>query len=341
MNPCFKILGALLLCATALPAWAQVQPRVLPVPSTISPQLQELIAAPPPPFWNLHPKNAQEWQNFSQAFAEEAVKGLPELRQSLGVDMERTTMGGVPVLIFTPRNLPESHRDLTLLNLHGGGYVLGQGEAGTQEAVLMAGLGKFRVIYADYRMAPEFPFPAAVEDSLSVYRELLKQSPAAKTGVFGTSTGGGLTLILTMRAREAGLPLPGALAAGTPWTDLTKTGDSYRVHAGVDNVLVSHDGWVSEAAQIYAGDNDWKNPLLSPVYGDVQGFPPTLLTTGTRDLFLSNTVRMHMKLRQAGVAADLIVFEGMSHAQYHMLPSAPETIFHFEELARFFEKNLQ
>ena len=107
-----------------------------------------------------------------------------------------------------------------------------------------------------------------------------------------------MTLILTLRARAEGLPLPAAIAPGTPWTDLTKTGDSYFVNEGVDNVLISYDGWLSEAARVYAGGHDLKDPMLSPVYGDVSNFPPTLLTSGTRDLFLSNTVRMHLKLRQ-------------------------------------------
>ena len=109
----------------------------------------------------------------------------------------------------------------------------------------------------------------------------------------------------------------------------------------IDNILVSYDGWLGDAARLYAGNHDLKDPMLSPVYGDVQGLPPTLLTSGTRDLFLSNTVRMHLKLRQSGVRADLIVFEGMSHAQYHIAPNAPETTFHFNEVGRFFDTNLQ
>jgi acetyl esterase/lipase len=136
------------------------------------------------------------------------------------------------------------------------------------------------------------------------------------------------------------LPLPAAIAPGTPWTDLTKTGDSYFTNEGIDNILVSYDGWVGDAARLYAGGNDLKDPMLSPIYGDVSGFPPTLLTSGTRDLFLSNTVRMHLKLREAGVIAELIVFEGMSHAQYHMSVDARETRFHFGELERFFDRYL-
>ena len=107
---------------------------------------------------------------------------------------------------------------------------------------------------------------------MSVYRGLLETTPAERIGVFGTSTGGAMTLILTLRARAEGLPLPAAIAPGTPWTDLTKTGDSYFVNEGVDNVLISYDGWLSEAARVYAGGHDLKDPMLSPVYGDVSNF---------------------------------------------------------------------
>ena len=163
----------------------------------------------------------------------------------------------------------------------------------------MAGIGKCRVVYADYRMAPDFPYPAAIDDAMAVYRELLKRRPAESIGVFGTSTGGAMTLILALRAKDEGLPLPAALAAGTPWAQINEVGDSYVTNEGVDNVLVSYHGWLEGAARLYAAGHDMEDPYLSPVNGDVRGFPPTLLTSGTRDLFLSNTVRMHLKLRQA------------------------------------------
>lgn len=312
-----------------------------PTPQTVSPEWQKLIAAPPAPYWNTHPANIREWKELIDKFNKGAVKGLSELREQLGVTAAQGEIGGVPVWIFTPKDLPEVNRDRVLLNFHGGGYVLNAGESGTKEAVLMAGIGKFKVVYADYRMAPDFPYPAAIDDAMAVYRELLKTTPAEKIGVFGTSTGGGMTLILALRAKAEDLPLPAALAAGTPWSDMSKTGDTYFTNEGVDNVLVGYDGWVGDAARLYAGKHDLKDPMLSPVYGDVSGFPPTMLTSGTRDLFLSNTVRMHLKLREAGVSADLIVFEGLSHAQYHMSADAPETKFYFTELGRFFARNLQ
>jgi len=159
--------------------------------------------------------------------------------------------------------------------------------------------------------------------------------------VFGSSAGGGLTLALVQRAKQEGLPLPAAIAPGTPWSDMTGDGDSYAANAFVDNVLVSNRGWIGAAARLYAGAHDLREPLLSPIYGDFHGFPPAILTSGTRDLFLSNTVRAHRKLRQAGVEAALQVFEGESHAQYLADPYAPEAREAFGEIARFFDAHLQ
>ncbi len=337
-----RSLIVLLAVLLAAPVYAaETAQRHFPVPQTVSPEMQALIGAGPFPFWNLHPETDAEWKDFVKKIADAGSASLPDLRERMGVDVTPGIMAGVPVFSVTPRNLPPENAGRILLHFHGGGYVLNPGEAGTQEAILMAGIGGFKVLSVDYRMAPDFPYRAAMDDAFAVYRELLKTTPAGKIGVFGTSTGGGMTLALALRVKSGGLPLPAALAPGTPWTDLTKTGDSYFSNEGVDNTLVSYDGWLGEAAKLYAGKNDLKDPFLSPVYGDVSGFPPTLLTSGTRDLFLSNTVRMHLKLREAGVAADLIVFEGMSHAQYHMLPHAPETRFHFTELAKFFSRQLK
>lgn len=336
------ILMATLIFLLSAPVHAaELTQKHFPEPQTVTPEMMEMISGEPFPFWNLHPQNAAEWKAFVQKVAEASEAALPKLRERMNVTVVPGTVAGVAVFTVTPRNLRSENAGRILLHFHGGGYVLNPGEAGTQEAIFMAGIGGFTVLSVDYRMAPEFPYPAAMDDAVAVYRELLKTVPASRIGVFGTSTGGGMTLALPLRARAEGLPFPAALAPGTPWTDLTKTGDSYFVNEGVDNILVSYDGWLGEAAKLYAGEHDLKDPMLSPVYGDVTSFPPTLLTTGTRDLFLSNTVRMHLKLRQSGADADLIVFEGMSHAHYHMNPDAPETHFHFNELANFFNRHLK
>jgi acetyl esterase/lipase len=262
------------------------------------------------------------------------------MRDALHVKVEPATIAGVKAYIVTPDAISPANRNRLLIYFHGGGFVLRPGEAGLAEAIQLAGFGHYKVISVDYRMSPDFPYPAAMDDAMAVYRAALKMVPAKNIGIFGTSAGGSITLAMVLRARTEKLPLPGALAPGTPWSDMTKTGDTYFTNDGIDNVLVSNDGFWGAAAKLYANGRDLKDPQLSPVYGDVRGFPPTILTSGTRDLFLSNTVRMHRKLRQAGVEAQLQVFEGLSHAQYYRDINAPETIDYNNEIARFFDKQL-
>jgi acetyl esterase/lipase len=313
--------------------------KLLPVPPGVSPALQAAIAAPYPPGWDRIPGSAAAWRRLAAESAAAVAPLLPGLKQRLGVTVEPGTIAGVPVFLITPRDLPAENRDRLLLHLHGGGYVLYPGEAGAGEGMLMAGHGGFRVVSVDYRMPPDFPFPAALDDALAVWRALLAEHDPRRMAVFGSSAGGGLTLALMLRARAAGLTLPAAIAPGTPWADLAATGDSIAANAYVDNVLVSSTGWVGAAARLYAGGRDPTEPLVSPLYGDFAGLPPAIVTSGTRDLLLSDAVRTHRKLRQAGIEAALQVFEGQSHAQF-LDPLLPESAEAFAEIARFLRAHL-
>ena len=129
--------------------------------------------------------------------------------------------------------------------------------------------------------------------------------------------------------------------AGTPWSDIGKVGDTYFSNEGDDNVLVSYEGWLKEAALVYANGHDLKAPYLSPVYGDYSNFPPLMLVSGTRDLFLSNTVRVQEKMLKAERPVELVVYEGISHAQYYFNPDAPETKQHYINVTNFFERYLK
>jgi acetyl esterase/lipase len=315
--------------------------RAIPIPGTASPQLQAVIAAPyRAPTWNADPKTAGEWKDLIAKNADAGTEQRRVARQKLGVTMEPGMIGGVQVFTLTPKEIRPENRGRLLVHVHGGGYVFGPGEAGTLEGVLMAAYGGFKVISIDYRMPPDFPYPAAMDDAMAVWREVVKTNDPRNTAIFGTSTGGGMTLAMILRAKQENLPLPAAIAPGTPWSDLTETGDTYKTNEWLDNVLVSYNGWLVHAAKLYANGHDLKDPQLSPIYGDFTGFPPAMLTSGTRDLFLSLTVLTHRKLRQAGVEAELQVYEGMSHAQYNFDPYAPETKEVFSEIARFFDRHL-
>jgi monoterpene epsilon-lactone hydrolase len=318
----------------------QMNEHVISVPSTVSPEILPLIAAPPPP-WNLHPQSVAEWQEFRDNFIAHTLAELPRIRQQLGVTLEHAVLGGVRVNILTPRTIAKENENRVFLHFHGGGYVLNPGDAGTREATYMAAFGQVKVISVDYRLAPENPYPAALDDAIAVYRELIATNSPDRIGVFGTSSGGGLTLALMLRAKSERLPLPGAIGPGSPQSDATKTGDTYMTLEFIDNFLVSYDGWLKDALVVYANGHDMMDPLLSPVYGDLRDLPPTTLISATRDLLLSNTVRVHRKLRQAGVLAELHVFEGLSHNEYAMLPTAPETEEAFTEITRFFDQHLK
>jgi len=324
----------------ANPSGLELPSRFVPVPSTVSPEMQKIIGAPLRPNWNLRPKTIEEWKSFVDTFAAVAVGNVRGMRERLRVSVEKTTLDGVRAFTVMPAVVAPENRNRLLIHLHGGCYVLGPGEAGLAEAVLMAAFGGFKAISVDYRMPPEAYFPAALDDAVTAWKAALKMADPKRVAVFGTSAGGALTLALVLRAKQEGLPLPAAIAPGTPMSDTTKTGDTFHTNEMLDNILVSRDGFCDAGASFYADGHDLGDPLLSPVYGDLRGFPPTILTSGTRDLLLSNTVRVHRKLRQAGVEAILQVYEGQAHAQYLFNEAAPETKEVFGEIAVFFKKHL-
>ncbi len=314
--------------------------KSLPVPTDVSPGMQKFIAAPLNPTWHDLWKTGEEWRKAADKMDAGIVPTIPAMAERLHVKIEPSTMDGVKVFIVTPDEIPPENRNRLLIHIHGGCYVLFPGEAGATEAITMAGLEHFKVISVDYRMPPEAYFPAAIDDVLTVYKAAQRTTDPKNMAIFGTSAGGALTLEVILRAKEQGVALPGAISAGTPMSDATKTGDSFYTNEMVDNVLVSRDGFCDAATVVYANGHDLKDPLMSPVYGDMHGFPPAILTTGTRDLLLSNTVRAHRALRAAGVEAELEVYEGQSHAQYLFDDRLPETAVAFGEIAEFFDKHL-
>lgn len=316
-----------------------VPARVIPVPTTVSPEMQKMIAAPVRRVSAA--RTVDEWRALQRESNEEVATDTRALVRLIGVTVTPTTIGGVKAFLVQPSQVAPGQRRRLLVHLHGGAYVFNGGEAGTAEAAVAAHFGKISVLSVDYRTAPDHPFPAALDDAVAVWKAVLEKHDPARTGLFGTSAGGGLTMATVLRLREMGLPLPGALFLGTPWTDLSKTGDTYFINAGVDNTLDTYDGGLELAAKLYAGGRALTDPLISPVYGDLRRFPPTILISGTRDLLLSCTIRVHRKLREAGVPADLHVYEGQSHAQYGTSYPSPESTDALGEVARFFDRHLK
>jgi acetyl esterase/lipase len=314
----------------------------LPVPAHVSAQLQEAIRnAQAGDAGIAVPASAEQWRAYAASMeSEQARQARENLLKSLAVTMQRQTIAAVPSYLLTPSDMPTENRHRSFVFLHGGGYVIGAGESGTYEAIILAHRLRMKVLAIDYRMPPDHPFPAALDDSVAVYKELLSGGRPANIALGGSSAGGGLALAVVMRLRELGLPLPGAVFAGTPWVDLSNGGDSMHTNQHVDSVLAGTRAWMLAQGRLYAGTHDVRAPLISPVFGDFAGFPATFLLTGTRDLLLSDTVRAHRKLRAAGVDAQLHVFEALSHIEYVILDQSPESRDAYVELAAFLDRHL-
>jgi epsilon-lactone hydrolase len=210
----FGLLFGALDPATALESSREVSSRSLPLPTTVSPEIQAMIAAGSAPIWNDHPQSVSDWKALVDKVAEGAVKALPALLKKMDVTVQPGEIAGVKVFTVTPNGIPEANQNRLLINVHGGGYVLNPGEAGLSEAVLMAGFGRFKVVAIDYRMPPDHPYPAAMDDAMAVYKEILKTVDPKRIAVLGDSTGGGMSLALVLRAKERGSSGSGGNCAG-------------------------------------------------------------------------------------------------------------------------------
>jgi acetyl esterase/lipase len=326
-------------CQDALPALA-VPARELPVPNTVSPALQKLLARPVPKQTDM-PTNADGWKKLQHELDAPGAARAKALAQQLGARVEAADVGGVNCYRVTPKEIAAGKEKYLLLHVHGGAFVFGAKLAATGEAVLLADACKMPCLSIDYRMPPEHPFPAAPDDVIAVWKAVLKDHDAANVVMGGTSAGGGLIMTAMLRCKAENVPMPAALFIGTPGCDLSKTGDSVYANAEVDHVLGRYEGRIEACVKLYAAGHDLKEPLVSPIYGDLSGWPPAILVTGTRDMLLSSTVRTHRKLRAAGVPAELHVFEGQSHADYLLSFPAPESRDALGEIASFFDRHLK
>lgn len=268
-----------------------------------------------------------------RAAAANHLKPLNKSRaKRFDVEVEKGKVAGVPVKFVRRRGSDTAADRRLLINFHGGGFMVDSGSE--TETIPIAGLTGISIITVMYRMAPEHPFPAAVDDALAVYRDALEHRPAGSIGIYGTSAGAVLTAQLLARIKAEGLPLPGAAGVFSGSADLALVSDC---EAFLPPIMGSRSA--SETLADYSVGTDRTDPLLSPIYGDLSGLPPTMLMTSTRDQLLSQTVRFHLALRKAGVEADLMVYEGMLHAFWAYM-ECPETDDALAAQAAFFERHL-
>ncbi len=219
---------------------------------------------------------------------------------------------------------PESNLNNIVFYLHGGGYVGGSLTSHQDLAMRICRASKSRILLIDYRLAPEHRFPAALDDAIVCYKWLLEQEkiPPNRIVIAGDSAGGGLTLSTLIKLRDESIPLPTAAVCLSPWTDLAMTGNSLKENAKIDPWLKPSELYF--LAELYIGNNDPKNPFISPLYGELKGLPPILMHVGNTEILKSDSTRFAEKAKEAGVDITLKIWDDMIHVFQAFANWAPE-----------------
>jgi acetyl esterase/lipase len=313
------------ICKVLLPE------REIGPPSTISAEAQahlSTFAANPRVSW----PPASETEAWRKLIVERAILFAPMVERMLAnavTPIVDETIGGVPCYVAQPEGW-DAGTGAVYLYIHGGAFVFGGGPFARAHAANNADKLGALCVSVDYRMPPDHPFPAGPRDCIAVYEALLERYPASRIVIGGSSAGGNIAASAALMIRDEGLPRPAGVVLLTPEVDLTEAGDSFRTNEWLDVVL---KGGLAECNALYAGDAPLDDPYLSPLFADLASFPPSFIQTGTRDLFLSNSVLFHRKLRALGLRADLHVWEAMPHGGFGGL--SPEDADLFAEIRAF------
>lgn len=306
--------------------------RVVPVPQDLSPEAQRFISRQVPdeaPPQSLAERRASQDAN-DQRHKAEWTKLCPNT-------IVETQIAGLPVHIVTPEGMPEANKDKVLINLHGGSFNADSGSYA--ESIPVAGYSKMKVVAVLYRLAPEHPFPAGVDDGIAVYKELLKTYKPDHIAIYGTSAGAALTAEIAVRIKQLGLPMPAALGMFSTVDNFAFMDDSWSIYTlrGFAGHLDPPDGTIHDP--YYVGSTDLKDPVLSPIYADLHGLPPALFISSGRDALLSATSNLHRAYLRAGIDARLVVFDALPHAFWYD-STLPESIEASHIMADFFVKEV-
>lgn len=261
------------------------------------------------------------------------------IRLPSGVSRASTLADIVKAEWITPNKY---YSENAVLYLHGGGYTLCSPAThrGLTGAIALA--SKSRVLVPDYRLAPEHPFPAALEDALDAYRWLVSQGYAPQhLAIGGDSAGGGLTIATAISLRDAGEPLPGALFLLSPWTDLTFSSESHRTRRVIDPIFGGVDESMNpEFVPAYLGGEDPSNPLISPLLGDLHGLPPTIIHVGDNEILLDDSTILGKKMLDAGGDVHIRVWDGLWHVFQAFVPLLPEARQSIAEIGDFIRDHI-
>ena len=293
-----------------------------------SPELERVIAL-------VKGREADESQGATEGRRRSFERMVDGFTIDVAARYSRLNAGGVTSEWVTAESASDSR---VVLYLHGGGYIIGSPRTHRPLMAELSQASKGRVLGLDYRLAPEHPFPAPVEDSVAAYRWLLSEGyDPARIAVAGDSAGGGLTVAMMVQARYLGLPMPGAAVCISPWVDMEGLGDSMETRAAADPMVGKENLMIS--AKTYLGGSDPRAPLAAPLYADLRGLPPMLIQVGDAEVLLDDSTRLAGIAREAGVEVEMDVWDDMIHVWHLFAPILPEGKQAISQAGEFIKKH--
>ena len=305
----------------------QVETPYVHIPSTISQEAQAFLRALPDPNHGPafpDPDEVENWKAVQKAAEARNLEMQKVLVDRLQPNVTKRDFGGVPVLDIKDRGWEENGK--VLVYTHGGAYTFQSAESTLASSALVADRTGIRVISVDYTLAPHSKWRQTIAQVITVFDELKKQGYAmADIAIYGDSAGGGMAAGVVLKMRDKGMGMPAAVVLWSPWADITETGDTYET-LKLAEPTYTYEKHLKHSADAYADPKDQKNPYVSPVYGDyTKGFPPTLMQGGTKEIFLSNFIRLYQTLDLTGRTLKLDLYEGMPHVFQAFIPDSPES----------------
>jgi acetyl esterase/lipase len=308
--------------------------RTIPVPKSISERAQQALMTPRLELKWPTGKDKSVWRSFVKE-CDARIASMFEALPPFPGRIESRRLGPTTIFELVPDSIPVEKRDRAILYVHGGGWVMAGGELAFKAVQMFTAQIQTTVYAVDYRMPPDHLYPAALDDVVLAYRDLLLRHHPNKIVMMGSSAGAGLVAASILKLRDMGLPLPAAAVLHTPGVDMTESGDTFETLKDIDIVLPDR---ATDAILLFTNGHDLRDPYVSPLFGDFsRGFPPTMLISGTRDILLSSTVQFHRALRKAGIQAELHVFEAMPHGGFGGAPEDAELV---QEEMRFIDRVL-
>ena len=338
MKSCMFQASVVFLLVAIVPATAQEKF----VPSTVSEKAQNWIKEINPGTKSgltfEDPRDAWEsaWLDNETGFQEATA----DAKRLYPASIQTLSINGIEHLLITPGSFTADNEKRLIIYVHGGAHTFFSPESTLVASLPAAHFLRSRVLAVRYPLAWDKPHPGSRDRVIEVYNHVLQSYAPQHIAMYGDSAGGGALMSAVLKIRDDGTPMPAVLGLISPWADISKTGDSYTVNEGAD-IILHYEGNLADSALTYARGQDLKDPSISPVYADFTlGFPPSYISTGTRDLFLSNAVRVQRKLIDAGIENQLVVYEGMWHVFQELPdPTMPEAKVAWRDMAAFFERH--